>query len=123
MSKVIALVSDLIFRSKIKEICKSYDLEPEFVRDAAELERLLTRGDLSKATFIVDLAWPRFDAVRAVSRLRQIFPDALIVTYASHIEQDRMSAAHASGASLVLAKSSFVNQLGEIVSGSSSQPL
>jgi hypothetical protein len=88
--RVVALVFDLMDRSRIGAALPG----AEFVRDPAACG--------GAAAVVVDLARdPDLGALRAAA------PDARILAFGPHVEDDRLEAARAAGADLVLARSRF----------------
>ena len=93
--RVIALVSDLMDRSRISAALP----EATFVADFD----VITGTIAGTITVVIDLARHG----DAVARVRQASPDAFIVAFGSHVDADRMLAARAAGADRVLPRSRF----------------
>ena len=89
--KVVALTSDLMDRSRITAAIAG----ASFARDPAECAGV--------DVVIVDLA--RFGS--AVVELRRVLPDARIVAFGPHVDEDAATAAHESGADIVWPRSRF----------------
>jgi hypothetical protein len=88
--RVVALVADLMDRSRIGAAIPGV----EFVRDPTACS--------GAAVVVVDLARdPDLGALRAAA------PDARILAFGPHVDDDRLAAARAAGAHLVLARSRF----------------
>jgi hypothetical protein len=88
--RVVALVVDLMDRSRIGAAIPG----AEFVRDPTACA--------GAAVVVVDLARePDLGALRAAA------PEARILAFGPHVDDDRLEAARAAGADLVLARSRF----------------
>ena len=110
---VLAFVDDLIFRSKLQAAAAQAG-EPLTVADGA--------GGLgpppSGTTWdlvIVDLELTRTDPVVLTERVRQALPKIPIVGYCSHVEVELQTQAKMAGCTEVLARSSFVQRLPELL--------
>lgn len=93
--RVVALVSDLMDRSRIAAAVPA----ATFAADVASITDAIT-GTL---VVVIDLA-RHGDAVAAV---RQGSPDAFIVAFGSHVDDEQLLAARAAGADRVLPRSRF----------------
>jgi len=87
---VVALVTDLMDRSRISAAVP----DVEFARDPGACA--------GAAVIVVDLARDP-----DVGALRSVVPGARIVAFGAHVDDDRLAAARAAGADLVLARSRF----------------
>ena len=101
---VAALVSDLIFASRIT----GHGVPVRIARAADELDG----ADL----VLIDLECP--DAMDAIARCRE--QSSRIVAFGSHVRKDLLDAARAAGADEVLPRSAFVNRLREILTAAPS---
>ena len=93
--RVVALVSDLMDRSRIAAAVPA----ATFAADVASITDAIT-GTL---VVVIDLA-RHGDAVATV---RQVSPDAFIVAFGSHVDDEQLLAARAAGADRVLPRSRF----------------
>ncbi len=110
---VLAVMSDLLFRSKIDEVARRLGLPLRVARSAAQLERHLAVATPSLA--IVDLEESGLDAAEAIQRLRAL-PDApRIIGFAGHTNVAAIRAGRSAGADQVLARSALTAQLPEIL--------
>lgn len=110
MRPVLALVTDLIFGSKIKGTARAAGAAVELVRRPAELLEAAAR--LQPRLVIIDLEAPGMDAaviaeLKGATETRSI----PVVAYGSHVRADVLSAARTAGADRVLARSGLVQQL------------
>ena len=111
MAGVIALVSDLMFASRIREAAAPLGIG---VRSARGPEALLEacRAE-APALVLVDLDDDRGRAVEAVRSLRQdqALQALTVIGFVSHVDAERAQAAKDAGCSRVLARSAFVQEL------------
>jgi hypothetical protein len=103
--RVVALVTDLMDRSRIGAALP----DAEFVRDTAACT--------GAAVVVVDLARdPDLDVLRTAAR------GARIVAFGAHVDDDRLAAARAAGADLVVARSRFFHDPAAAVASVMSTP-
>jgi DNA-binding NarL/FixJ family response regulator len=116
MSKlVLALVDDLVFASRIQVEAENAGAQlqrlssAKALRDAVRVER--------PALIIVDLDGMGFDGVAALQDLREepAADGVPRLAYGSHVEPERLAAAAAAGPAEAMARSRFVQVLGERV--------
>jgi CheY-like chemotaxis protein len=122
MPTVIALVEDLLFLSRIREAARGAGVDVRPVRTAAAL---LEAAQAGAALVLVDADSDRLRAGEAIAALRAA-PGALpvpVIAFFSHVHAGRAEAARAAGASRVLARSAFVQELpGLLASAASTLP-
>ena len=114
MPQVLALVDDLLFLSRIREAARAAGIEVRAVRGASDL---LSAARQDGRLVLVDADSERLPWEAAVAALRAEPETAAlpVIAFVSHVRADRAEAARAAGASRVLARSAFVNQLPELV--------
>ncbi|HEX9186501.1 MAG TPA: hypothetical protein VGB87_05505 [Vicinamibacteria bacterium] len=109
MSRVIALVDDLLFLSRIREAARATAVEVRAVRDAGALAESVRDGG---RLVLVDADSARLPWEAAVRALRTAQGDDLpVVAFLSHVHADRAEAARAAGCTRVLARGAFVQEL------------
>ena len=116
MPQLVALMDDLMFLSRIREAARGAELTLTSVRSAAQLVTAAREGarlvmvdaDSSRVPWQDALA-----ALRAEPSLREL----PVVAFVSHVRPDLAQAARAAGASRVLARSAFVQELPGLVAG------
>ena len=116
MPQLVALMDDLMFLSRIREAARGAELTLTSVRNAAQLVAAAREGarlvmvdaDSSRVPWQDALA-----ALRAEPSLREL----PVVAFVSHVRPDLAQAARAAGASRVLARSAFVQELPGLVAG------
>ena len=114
---VLALVDDLMFRSKIKSTAAGLGVSVAFAgsRDAA---LAAMRAELP-ALLILDLNNPRIDPIGTLTAMKHdaAFASVRTVGFVSHVDTDTIDAARAAGVDEVLARSAFAAALPNLLSG------
>jgi CheY-like chemotaxis protein len=116
MPVVVALIDDLLFLSRVREAAKGSGAEVKAVRSAdALLEACRARPE--EALVVADLDTPRLKAVEAVRALRSdaALASIPVVGFLSHVHADLAREAREAGATRVLARSAFVQELPELI--------
>jgi DNA-binding NtrC family response regulator len=122
MPQVIALVDDLMFLSRIREAARAAGVEVRPVRGASELlDAVRQEGRL----VLVDADSERLPWQAAVAALRAEHPpgELRVIAFVSHERADRAEAARSAGATRVLARRAFVQQLPELVAQAAAKRL
>jgi len=114
MSRVLALVDDLLFLSRIREAARGTGAEVRPVRGPADLVATARQGG---RLVLVDadstrLPWP--DAVAAL-RSDPSLGSLPVVAFLSHVHAERADAARAAGCTRVLARGAFVQELPRLI--------
>ena len=113
MVVILALVDDLMFRSKIKSIAIQRGMDVTFVQssDAA----LTEIREKAPALVIFDLNSQRADPLGTVAAMKNDAAFASIPTigYVSHVDVNTITAARAAGVGEVVARSAFAARLSE----------
>lgn len=112
---IICAIDDLIFSIKISTAAKSLKADVYFERSADRL--LETIRDKRPALVIFDLNSARLRPLDAIIALKRD-PDlsaTKTLGYVSHVDTTTIEAARAAGIDQVMARSAFVDRLGEIL--------
>lgn len=114
---VLALVDDLMFRSKIKSTASQLGVGVTFAgsRDAALASMTAAAPDL----VVLDLNNPRTDPLGTVAAMKRDTALASIRTvgFVSHVDAATIDAARAAGVDEILARSAFVTKLAALLVG------
>ncbi len=112
---IVCAIDDLIFSVRISTAAKALKAEIYFERSADRL--LETVREKRPALVIFDLNSSRLRPLETLTRLKQDPELAGVRTlgYVSHVDTATIEAARAAGIDQVLARSAFVNQLGDIL--------
>jgi DNA-binding NtrC family response regulator len=106
--KLLVVMSDLLFRSKIDEVARRLGLELRVAKSPEQLDRQLAAGE--PAIAIVDLEETALDSFAAIARIRTASPATPILGFAGHGNIEAIKRAREGGAT-VLARSGFTLQL------------
>jgi len=113
MAATVAVVTDLIFATKIRGTAEALGSSVKLVRDAAGLSAALGEGGVRLV--IVDLNAERVDAAAIVRSAKAGAGAPRVVAYFSHVQGELARAAREAGADEVLARSAFVERLAGLV--------
>ncbi len=121
MPTVIALVEDLLFLSRIREAARGAGVELRTARTTAALVEAARAG---AALVLVDADSDRLRGTEAIACLRAEPSTSAVpvVAFFSHVHADRAQAARAAGASRVLARSAFVQELPGLLASAALHP-
>jgi CheY-like chemotaxis protein len=115
MPTVIALVEDLLFTSRIREAARGQAVDVRTLRRVDDVVAALRAG---AALLLVDADSDRLPWAEAIAAARRdpATPAVPVVAFFSHVHAERAAAARAGGASRVLARSAFVQELPRLLS-------
>ena len=108
---VLAVMSDLLFRSKIDDAARRNGLQLRAAKSLEQLERHLGNGE--PAVVFVDLEADSPDPTAAIRRIRELAGESAvrIIGFAGHTNIPAIEAGREAGATLVLARSGLTSQL------------
>jgi CheY-like chemotaxis protein len=112
---IVALVDDLMFRSRIQAAARAAGAEVRFVAGGDAAVRLIQ--DHAPALVLVDLNASRLAPLDVIAELKAdpSLGSTFIVGFVSHVDTETIAAARAAGIDEVLARSAFVAKLPEIL--------
>ena len=111
MGRVVALMDDLFFQMKVAETAKQLGIE---FKVAANGDVLATMLESPTRLVIVDLN-AKGSPVATIERLRATQKELPIVSFLSHVQVDLAAQAKAAGATEVLPRSAFTQNLASIL--------
>jgi DNA-binding NarL/FixJ family response regulator len=115
MTTVIAVVSDLIFSTKITGTGKALGRPVSVARTIERLREFLAASEKSdNKLVIVDLNVSGPDPMTAIREAKS--DGAQVIAYLSHVQADLAAAARDAGADQVMARSAFTDQLPQLLS-------
>ena len=114
MPDIVALVTDLIFASRIESAARGASVSVESVRTLEALTDAVESR--CPATVLIDLSAAGGHATDAIQLVHGQRPRPLIVAFGSHVDGEAMHAARQAGADRVMARSQFVAELARILS-------
>ena len=112
--KVLAVLDDLFFMVKINESAKQAGLPIEFLKTETDL---LARAKTNPALIILDLNYRGVDPLKVVQMLKAD-PETQgvsVIGYLSHVQGDLKLQAQQAGCNAVLPRSSFSQNLPQIL--------
>lgn len=109
-NKIVAVLDDLMFRVKIADAAKRAGVAVEFVRDA----EAALRNAPGASAVILDLNYVPADWIVQLKAAEATRPVPLI-GYVSHVQTELIHQARESGCDNVMARSAFVQKLGEMM--------
>jgi DNA-binding NarL/FixJ family response regulator len=116
MPRVLALVPDLLFGSRVQAALRAAGDEVELLSDAAALRREL--GESSAQTVVViDLADARLQGAQLLAELRRegLLEDVAAVAFYSHVDVAAREAAQRAGFDLVVPRSRMAREAAQLV--------
>jgi DNA-binding NarL/FixJ family response regulator len=116
MSHCIAILSDLIFSSRITGTASQVGATCKIVKDLASLQDSLEAGEVDSV--LMDLSCDGLAFEEAIRTIKSKRPGVRIVAFCSHVQTELMTQAKSAGADLVLPRSAFVQQLPQLLSAS-----
>jgi CheY-like chemotaxis protein len=110
MPRVVAFVEDLLFASRIREAARRVGVEVQGVRRPEDVAVALGAG---APLVLVDADSDRLPWRQAIAAARSdpAFSSVPVVAFFSHVNGERAEAARSAGASRVLTRSTFVQEL------------
>jgi len=114
--KIIAVLDDLFFSSKIREASKSLNLDIEFLKNTEGLlEKLKT---IQPSLIIFDLNSKASNPLEAIQNLKSSpeLKDITVLGYLSHVQTELKEEASEAGCDLILPRSKLSKDLRTILS-------
>jgi len=105
---VLAVVDDLLFRSKLEAGAAPAGIAMVFAVDAEAATRHVITG--SCQAVVIDLGLTGQDALDVVRRVREIAPALPVFGFCAHVDVERQQRAHEAGCTMVLPHSAFLRQ-------------
>src|SRR5689334_3817652 len=111
---VVAVLNDLMFQVKIQEIAKRTGLRVSFVNSRNEA---LGLAQEKPGLLIVDLNYAAAEPLELIRKLKadEQTREVPLIGYVSHVQTNLRQAAAELGCDVVLARSAFVQKLGEVL--------
>lgn len=106
---VLALVRDLMLRSRIEAVAEAAGVEVAFASTYNSLRALAAAAPIT--TVFADLSDATFDPEVTARELTAACPQASVIGFASHIDLKPLAAARAAGFAQTLSRSEFVSRL------------
>ncbi len=113
MGSSIAIVSDMIFATRITGTAEKVGAKCKIVKDAGALHDALESDE--PGTVLVDMNCDGISPEEAIRTVKSHRPNARVVAFFSHVQSELMEQARAAGADDVWPRSAFVQRLGELL--------
>jgi PleD family two-component response regulator len=112
--KVLAVVSDLFFSVKITDAAKRAGMAVELVTDP---EEVLAKAKAKPNVIIFDLNFTDAQPLELIGKLKASaeFKGVSLIGYLSHVQGELKQAAQEAGCDMVMARSAFSQNLGQIL--------
>ena len=115
MARILALTPDLFFSTRISSTLKRAGHAVRIVDSSHKEEIEEAIWSLNPALAILDLGAAFWDWQSALQHLTESEPELPVLAYGSHMNVDATKTAKRSGATRVVAKSEFVNNMLNLV--------
>jgi DNA-binding NarL/FixJ family response regulator len=112
MGRVVALMDDIFFQMKVAETAKHLGIE---FKVATNTDALLALLEPRPQLVIIDLN-ARSLPIDAITKLRAASKDIRVVAFLSHVQRELAEQARNAGCDEVMPRSSFTQNLAEILS-------
>ena len=113
MSNCLAIVSDMIFASRITGTAAKLGTPCQVVADLTSLEAALSESDPNTA--LVDMNLEGLSAEEAIRTVKSRHPGTRVIAFFSHVQTELMERARSAGADEVWPRSVFVQQLTQVL--------
>jgi DNA-binding NarL/FixJ family response regulator len=121
LNGVTALVSDLIFSTKITSTAAALGVPVKVLRSVKQLEQRLASGGAT--LLLLDFDSEDIDPVEAIALCRQASGPPRVVAFGSHVRADLIEACRRAGADEVLPRSAFVRRLPDLLRSAQPGPV
>jgi CheY-like chemotaxis protein len=114
---IVAAVDDLLFSSKIRNVCKRLELPVVFARSPEAVLDATRQDGVHLAIF--DLDSERLQSLEAIAGLKAdpALAGIRAIGFASHVNTEVLAAAKAAGADEVLSRGAFTAHLPDLLTG------
>lgn len=114
-TRVLALVRDLFFRSKLDAVAGQLGVEIIYASKLDSLSELL--GESEPRLIMVDLNDANFPPDQTIAAIRSVMPELRVIGFASHVDLKALRGAREAGFTQVLSRSEFTAKLPELLRG------
>ena len=113
MDRYIAIVSDMIFASRITATAEKVGADCRIINDPSELQEALESG--KPVIVLVDMHCDGISPEEAIRTVKSHCPNARVVAFFSHVQTELMERARAAGADDAWPRSAFVQRLPQLL--------
>lgn len=112
---ILAVASDLLFSSRIREAASKAATELKLVRNEDELSSFKESNQEAPKIVLVDLETKKIDPFSFIEKSRSLFPETTLIGFYSHVHDQHAELARAKGADHVMPRSKFFKELEHLV--------
>ena len=113
MNGCFAIVSDMIFATRIAGTAEKVGAACRVINDPSDLQDALASED--PRTVLVDMSCDGISPAEAIRTVKSQCPNARVVAFFSHVQTELMERARAAGADDVWPRSVFVHRLPQLL--------
>ncbi len=113
MDRCIAIVSDMIFATRIAGTAEKVGAKCEIVSNPGALQDALESDE--PRTVLVDMSCDGISPAQGIRTVKSRFPNARVVAFYSHVETELANQARAAGADDAWPRSAFVKRLPQVL--------
>ena len=113
MSSCLAIVSDMVFASRITGTAAKLGTPCQVVGDLRSLESALSESE--PKTVLVDMNLEGLSAGEAIRTVKSLRPGARVIAFFSHVQTELMEQARSAGADDIWPRSLFVQNLQQVL--------
>ncbi len=113
MGRCIAIVSDMIFATRITGTAEKVGAKCKIVKDPGTLQDALESEN--PGTVLVDMNCDGISSEAAIRTVKSHCPNARVVAFFSHVQTELKEQARAAGADVIWPRSAFVQRLPQLL--------
>ena len=115
MDRCIAIVSDMIFATRIAGTAEKVGAKCQIVSNPSALQDALESDE--PRTVLVDMSCDGIAPAEAIRTVKSRFPNTRVVAFYSHVQTELGNQARTAGADDVWPRSAFVQRLPQVLAG------
>lgn len=114
---IVAVLDDMFFASKIREAAKALGVDIEFIKEPDGIVEVLSLK--APSVVIIDLNSKKIDTIQLIRDMKEneFLKGVHTIGYLPHVEKGLMKDALDAGYDIVLPRSRFSHELGDILAG------
>jgi PleD family two-component response regulator len=114
---IVAILDDMFFASKLREAAKASGVDIEFIKEPDGIVEILSSK--TPSVVIIDLNSKKIDTIQLIRDMKEneVLKGVHTIGYLPHVEKGLMKEALDAGYDIVLPRSRFSLELGDIFAG------
>jgi PleD family two-component response regulator len=114
---IVAILDDMFFASKLREAAKASGVDIEFIKEPDGIVEILSSK--TPSVVIIDLNSKKIDTIQLIRDMKEneVLKGVHTIGYLPHVEKGLMKEALDAGYDIVLPRSRFSLELGDILAG------